>query len=454
MTINADLLIAAPMLQDYLVDKDTGFPLAGGIITLWVDDQRYVEYKNWYYQTGSPGAYEWIALDNPISLSSVGTIQDPNGNDVIPFYYPFEENNENVPQKYFITVYSVDENGDPAVLQFTRENFPYVSEDDAPGTLEPTLRNYILNNVYWRNIGSLDCMLVTDAIIAPSQHDGYTNGDIRFLKDITGANDDLIFNKMSDDDFTLDDDITPEYYLNMQCSGIQGGEQVKCIQYPVSLHIDTLQNVNATLVLHAQNVEGSSNNYVDVYVYQYLGTGALSQPDPILIERITLNDDWTLYPITFTFPDAEGLALGDGGDDALFIRIQYPLSALFNINHTKPQLYLSARYPDNDFDTYDQIETIINSPRTGDVRTSLNSFTPYGWVPMNNTSIGSATSSATGRRNIDTWPLFNLLWRVVSDVFAPVSGGKGANPYADFSANKNLTLTFAAGRAILGLPVG
>jgi hypothetical protein len=33
MAINTNLLIAAPILQDYLVDKDTGFPLAAGVIT-------------------------------------------------------------------------------------------------------------------------------------------------------------------------------------------------------------------------------------------------------------------------------------------------------------------------------------------------------------------------------------------------------------------------------------
>ena len=40
MPINTDLLIAAPMLQDYLVDKDTGGPLSNGIVTMYKDNQR------------------------------------------------------------------------------------------------------------------------------------------------------------------------------------------------------------------------------------------------------------------------------------------------------------------------------------------------------------------------------------------------------------------------------
>lgn len=447
MAINTDLLVAAPMLQNYLVDKDTGTPLAGGIVSLFVDTNRTL-YKNWYYQTGSPGAYEYIALPNPLTLSSVGTIQDGNGNDVIPFYYPYEENNENVREAYYITVYSADENGDPDVLQFTRENFPFAPSNPSPEVQSPTLRNYIVNNVFWRNVGSLDAMNVTDSILAPSQHDGFTNGDIRFIKDVTGANDDIAFLPMTD---TLDNDITPEYYLNFQCSSTVENETVKCIQYPVSLHVKTLQNVPASLVIQAQNVEGSPNNYLDLYIYQYLGTGAIDQGAPILQRRITLNNEFTKFVIPIVFPDASNLTLGEGGDDALFIRIQYPLSAICNINHTKASVYLSDEIPDNDFDTYDDIASITNSPRTGDVRTSLNSFQSYGWVPANDGSIGNTNSSATTRSNTDTWPLYKLIWENVLDHWAPVSTGRGANAYADFSANKTLTLTRNMGRILAGL---
>lgn len=448
MAINPNLLIAAPMLQDYFVDKDTGMPLVYGIITLWEDEARYVNYKNWYYQTGSPGAYTFVALDNPLHLSSVGTIQDPNGNDIIPFYYPFQENNENEPQAYFITVYSADEDGNPDILQFTRENFPYKPTSGSTGSISPSLRNYIINNVYWRNIGSVDCTNVIDKIIAPSQHDGYTNGDIRFIKNVTGATDSLSFLPMGSN--VLENDITPEYYLHFQCSNVQAGETVKCIQYPVSLHVDTLQNIDFSFVFHAQNI-GGANGYLDIYVYQFAGTGAVSQPDPILIRRVTLNSSFQKYIIPFTFPSSDGLTLGEGGDDALFIRVQYPLSVLFSINHTKPQLYLSETIPDNDFDTYDEIESIINSPRTGDYRTSLNTFQSFGFVPANDGSIGSSSSSATARANTDTWPLYSLIWNGILDNWAPVVGGRGISAYADFSANKRLTLTRNLGRVLAGL---
>lgn len=453
MPINTNLLVAAPMLQDYLVDKDTGMPLVNGIVSLYPDDQRYTEYKNWYYQTGTPGAYTWIPLDNPMHLSSVGTIQDPNGNDVIPFYYPYDEDDQSIPQPYFVTVYSSDENGDPDVLQFTRENFPFVPSGST-GFTNPTLQNYIVNNGYWRNIGTLDCTDVTDQVIAPSQHDGYTNGDIRFIKDTTGANDTITFVEMTE---TVNDDITPEYGLQYTCNSAQVGETLKCIQYPVSLHVKTLQNVPFSFAMLAQNVAGESNNYLDIYVYQYLGTGAPSQPAPVLLQRITLNNTLQKFVLTGTFPDAADLVLGNGGDDALFILVQFPLAAVSDSIHTKPQIYLSDTVPDNSFQTYDEVNAIISSPRTGDYRTSINTFQPFGWIPANDGSIGNPSSNATTRSNADTWPLYNVIWNGVRNAYAETqdSSGtptaRGASAIDDFNANKRLVLTKNLGRIVAGL---
>ena len=94
MPINVDLLIAAPVLQDYLTDKD-GTPMAGGTITCYQDNSR-TTLKNWYYQSGTPGNYTYIRLPNPLTLSAAGTICDINGVDTIPFFYPYSELDEAV----------------------------------------------------------------------------------------------------------------------------------------------------------------------------------------------------------------------------------------------------------------------------------------------------------------------------------------------------------------------
>lgn len=85
---------------------------------------------------------------------------------------------------------------------------------------------------------------------------------------------------------------------------------------------------------------------------------------------------------------------------------------------------------------------------TGDVKFTLRTTAPTGWVMMNDGTIGSAASGATTRANADTEALYTLLWNGVSNTYAPVSGGRGASAAADFAANKPIRLPLALGRAL------
>lgn len=85
---------------------------------------------------------------------------------------------------------------------------------------------------------------------------------------------------------------------------------------------------------------------------------------------------------------------------------------------------------------------------TGDVKLTLKTSADTGWVLMNDGSIGSASSGATTRANVDTEPLYTLLWTNISNTWAPVSSGRGASAAEDFAANKTLTLPRTLGRAL------
>ncbi len=85
---------------------------------------------------------------------------------------------------------------------------------------------------------------------------------------------------------------------------------------------------------------------------------------------------------------------------------------------------------------------------TGDAKLTFKTGPDAGWVMANDGSIGSLTSGATNRANTDTLPLYTLLWNNISDTYAPVATGRGANAAADFAANKALSLTKALGRAL------
>ena len=468
MAIDPSLLIPEAGLQDYFVDKTTGAPLSGGVLTFYQDNSR-TTLKNVYYLSGSPLGYTYIPLPNPLTLSDVGTIEDANGNDVIPLFYPYSELDNTTKQPYYITVYSSD-----GILQFTRQNFPINPTSSSGGTTNATNENLIANNEFWRNIGSLNATTLTNsftlngatlyyATIAPSQHDGFTDmSDIQFIKDANDATDTLTFEKFVGNfsDQIIPDDITPEFYLNVTCTGA-GSESVKYVQLPIQLHVDSLSGVTTcTAVIDAMAETGSPA--ITLKLFQFLGTGVTSSSAATL-ETIVLSNDWEKYTITFTMPSAQGLTLGNGGDDALYLQIGFPVASTFDINIAKPAVYLANAAPTNDWQTYDEINAIISSPRTGDIRTSLNTFYPFGWVPMSGGTIGDAASNGTARANIDTWPLFELLWNAFhsytngsTNLLAQMVTSAGSNvayggsAISDFTANNAITLTKSMGEVILG----
>lgn len=473
--INTALLIQAPVLQDELVSK-TGQALSAGVVTLYEDDSR-TTYKNWYYQTGSYPLYSYNTLPNPMTLSAAGTIVDVNGNDVLPMYYPYDETDNTTHQAYYITV--DDQFGQ---RQFTRQNFPFSAGGSTPAsTVVASLENYIVNGRFWRNIGTLGSSFtltnswsipfygttgatVFYATLAPDQHDGFSMPDFNFIRTNAAGADTITFNTFAGtDSLVLTDDITPEYYIN-HTAGIDSGNTVKCYQFPISLHVQTLANVPFTATIQAQNVSGAADGEITLQIYQYLGSGVAAAPITVQ-EVFVLNSAWTQYTFSGQFPSTLG-TLG-ATDNALYLQIQMPLNAACDINFCVPSIYLSTtpNLPTNTFSTYDQIDSVVNSPRTGDVRTSINGFYPFGWQPMNNGTIGNASSNAS-RENVDTWPLFNLIWSIAQpynvsttnniaqmytiagSVYTPVTYGSTA--IADYNANKALALTKSMGEVFIG----
>jgi hypothetical protein len=91
---------------------------------------------------------------------------------------------------------------------------------------------------------------------------------------------------------------------------------------------------------------------------------------------------------------------------------------------------------------------------TGDVKLSLKTVADTSWVLMDDKSIGSASSGATGRANADTEALYSLIWANITNTWAPVAGGRGANAAADFAANKAIFLPKTLGRALAGYGTG
>lgn len=115
------LYFACFPLQEYFVNKDTGFPLAGGYVEFF-SDPAFTVPKDVYQQSLVNNNYTYTNLGSVLVLSSVGTFQDNNGDDIIPFLYPYDANGDL--ELYFVRVWSGNPSVQGSVLQFTRQGWP------------------------------------------------------------------------------------------------------------------------------------------------------------------------------------------------------------------------------------------------------------------------------------------------------------------------------------------
>lgn len=389
--------------------------------------------------TDPAGAFPWT---NPILFNENGQ----QG----PFYFEFDSDNPD--ELYYLEVY--DEND---ALVWTIDNFSG-ADGSGGGNITTTIdtTNYLVNGQFWRNIEDSGTPLAQDLILAPGAHAGFSlnQTDIRFHKNNTSATDRIRFTKFFPGDTNaLTGDVTPEYYLDYECTGAGVGETFKYVEIPLVSQVQNLQNQDISIVVWAKSFVGTPNLTVKLRTFYGDGAGASVQ-DLVTVTTLTLGTvNWVKHVIQTTTTAIAGKSFGACGNTGLFLQFEYPLDAILRIGFTKPALYLGHISPDEAFDTYDQTDGIINAPRTGDVRISLTTQNNLGWLALNDGTIGNAASAATSRANIDTFPLYALLYANVSDTYAPVSGGRTGDVIADFGANKTIALTKTLGRVLAGLGI-
>jgi len=135
------MYVLCPELQLYFIDKDTAEAMSGGVVTFYVDDGggSSSNLKPIYQLSqNANNQYIYTELNNPATLTSIGTFADDNGNDIIPYLYPYDADG-NV-QLYYITVYNSD-----GVLQYTRSAFPNISSEISPTSESQSSDNLLAN---------------------------------------------------------------------------------------------------------------------------------------------------------------------------------------------------------------------------------------------------------------------------------------------------------------------
>jgi len=118
--------VASVPLQYIFLDKDTGLPLSGGFVTFYSDPSFTTKKSVYEISNTVDNKVSFIQLPNPLELSSIGTFVDDSGNNLIPYYWPWDSDPGQFgvtppgnPEPYFITVQN-----NSGVFQFSLTYWP------------------------------------------------------------------------------------------------------------------------------------------------------------------------------------------------------------------------------------------------------------------------------------------------------------------------------------------
>lgn len=446
MTIS---FVLAPIPKWYFADN-AGRPLAGGTMEVKSSLNPALDKQVFQEPTGT------VPYPEPITFSENGTAG--------PFYWRIDSTQPD--DLYFLNVF--DSSGNPI---FNIQNYPIAGGGGGGGggTTALPINNIIVNNSFINNIGVTSSNPIADnTFLSPSGHSNFEFPDIAFFHTGTlGALDTITFNQFTP--FGLNpfgsDYVTP-YYINYMCSNNPVAELTKGYRIPLCPFVSTMAGQTFSVKFRARCNSGA--NIINVRALQYFGTGGSPSPSVRTIDvPFNLTNVWTEYALFITLPVVGGKTPGDSQDDGTYLEISLPINQNTNIDIAKMACYPGTIVPMTDFETFEEIESKAETPRTGDVRISSNGFSnnnsmnrQAGWIPLNDGTIGNTLSNSTTRSKPDAWLLYQLLFDNTVAVDCPLfdSAGvpiaKAGTALSNWNANNRLKLPSTAGRALVDRSTG
>lgn len=324
--------VLAPSLEMYFVDKDTGLPLAGGKVYFFKDQARN-EPKPVFKISGTPPNYSYTELPNPCILSGVGTFQDDEGNDILPYYFPYEgtpDESDGTVELYYVVVTSADD-----VPQFTREGWPNTTIDGGNNPLTNTI-NYVPNGQFITH----NNLPATDVYSAGEIRAGNTKiapGFWTFDRpDASTAVDILTFQRFGS--YTTNPTDSPRYAvrINNQTPGADAFKDLRLEFRDVNEFASDTQQY--TLSITARTNIGSAQN-VGLVLIKNFGTGGSATTETTLT-NYTFTSSYTIYNFVFTFGNNSGKTIGPDDDDFIQLAWRFPGSDQFSVDITDVALVL------------------------------------------------------------------------------------------------------------------
>ncbi len=124
-------------IEEVILDKDSGLPLSGGIVSFYRDSQRLTP-KPVYKITGSSPNYTFTSVGTQLTLGIAGDFVDDNGDPFVPYAYPYDSDGE--VDLYYVTVVS-----EGLVAQFVREAVPFLGTGAIPPEDRASTENELSN---------------------------------------------------------------------------------------------------------------------------------------------------------------------------------------------------------------------------------------------------------------------------------------------------------------------
>lgn len=310
--------VLAPSLQMYFVDKDSGLALDNGQVFFYEDQARSVPKTVYQIVSAAPGGpYTYDPLPNPVTLSGVGTFQDDNGNDILPYYYPFDDDG-NI-ELYYIEVYDKD-----GALQFTREAWPNFSEDNIATDQDVT--NFVPNGQFLAHNN-------IPAVEDNDYHAGEVYQDVTILAPggwtferttLSTATDIVTFPRY--DSAVTQPTGNPRYAVQIQTT-VAGSDTYKDLRltFPdVNKFASNTQPYN--FYFEGQSTTGSDIANVQLILRKYFGTGGTpSSATETVIGSLTLfAQQIRSFNFEILFGTNENKTIGTNDDDYVQLILRLP----------------------------------------------------------------------------------------------------------------------------------
>lgn len=326
-------------LDTYYVDNASGLPMSGGIVTFYSDVNR-TTLKPVYQLTGTPGNYSYAPLNNPCTLSSSGTFQDGLGNNIVPYYYPFEgtpEQNTGVQELYYITVVNSG-----FVPQFIRQGWPQAAANgNVPPVSDDEVDNYIPNGQF---LAHNNIVSITEPPVRPLTFTTASGGVAVYEQQIAQGGWHFVYSQSSSATFNNSFSTIPatggwgmnsfpRYIFNFNCTSIGNSPQYRDlrIEWPDVNKFSSGNPPGSILFTLFFDARSNDMNVYTFTIYQvyYYGTGG--SPGfyvENIIGTVTIgpNASFQSYNLTnIVFPPNDG-SIGTNNDDYVGITIRGPLS--------------------------------------------------------------------------------------------------------------------------------